>query len=134
MKHTISKIDKALKMLYHLEVPFSANDFVLEVSPRGPECAPQASLLVQEDAGGLSLGIYFPPTIYASLTRQEGLTHPDWSVEELNVFATVTEEISHFLYLVFNAYQGRSVSQFDLELQGEIDKFLVLYFQDQQRN
>src|SRR5205823_14442801 len=43
-------------------------------------------------------------------------------------FSVAAEEVSHFQYLLFHATSGRSVSQFELELQGEIDKFLLTFF------
>ena len=38
--------------------------------------------------------------------------------------ATLTEEVSHFLYVLFCARAERSVTQLELELQGEVDKYL----------
>ena len=44
----------------------------------------------------------------------------------LHAFCAATEEVSHFLYLLFCARVARSVTQLELELQGEIDKYLVV--------
>ena len=43
----------------------------------------------------------------------------------LGSFATLTEEVSHFVYLTFCAGAERSVTQLELELQGEVDKYLT---------
>jgi hypothetical protein len=46
----------------------------------------------------------------------------------LGALCTLTEEVSHFLYLLFCARAGRSVTQLELELQGEVDKYLTAAF------
>jgi hypothetical protein len=44
---------------------------------------------------------------------------------DLADFASAAEEVSHFLYLLWSARNGRPVSLLDVETQGEIDKFLL---------
>ncbi len=40
----------------------------------------------------------------------------------------MTEEVSHFLYLLFCARSSRTVTELELELQGEVDKYLTAAF------
>ena len=40
----------------------------------------------------------------------------------------MTEEVSHFVYLLFCARSQRTVTQLELELQGEVDKYLNAVF------
>jgi hypothetical protein len=40
----------------------------------------------------------------------------------------MTEEVSHFVYLHFCARTSRSVTQLELELQAEVDKYLTAVF------
>jgi hypothetical protein len=40
----------------------------------------------------------------------------------------LTEEVSHFVYLHFCARTSRSVTQLELELQAEVDKYLTAVF------
>ena len=50
-------------------------------------------------------------------------------------FCTALEGVSHFLYLAWNATQGRSVSCVELEMQAEVDKYITLATMlEQQRN
>jgi hypothetical protein len=51
-----------------------------------------------------------------------------WSHDQIAAFTLVAEEVSHFHYLLHHAHQGRQVSQFELELQGDVDKLLLTYF------
>jgi hypothetical protein len=46
----------------------------------------------------------------------------------LHPFCTLTEEVSHFVYLHFCARCERTVTQLELELQGEVDKYLNTVF------
>lgn len=50
-------------------------------------------------------------------------------------FCSLVEEVSHFVYLVWNIHNERSIRRLEIELQGEIDKYvlcaLLLFGQDQ---
>jgi len=46
----------------------------------------------------------------------------------LSDFCILIEGVSHFVYYLWKAYQERSITQLELELQAEIDKFLMLLF------
>jgi len=45
--------------------------------------------------------------------------------DNLGPFATLTEEVSHFVYLMFCAGAERRITELELELQGEVDKYLT---------
>jgi hypothetical protein len=53
-------------------------------------------------------------------------TNPGLNLQEsnLNDFCTVLEGVSHFVYLVWNAVQNRQITQLELEVQAEIDKYI----------
>jgi len=132
MKEIIQNIDRAIKRLYSLEIQFCAEDFIMR-RPIAVESIGTAShegaLYLRGVRSSLELGIYLSPEICGVLNGLR-LDYPlsRWSRNELHCFAVTTEEISHFLYLLHHASAGRSVSQLELELQGEIDKFLILSF------
>lgn len=50
-------------------------------------------------------------------------------------FCALVEEVSHFVYLVWNIHNERSIRRLEIELQGEVDKYvlcaLLLLGQDQ---
>ena len=48
--------------------------------------------------------------------------------ENLDPFCVAAEEVSHFVYLFFCARAARQVTQLELELQGEVDKYLSSVF------
>ncbi len=131
MKSTISKIDLALKSLYNLDSPHAAEDFLVS-TPLGqsPKEAPPAALYVAPPSGAedtLSLGIYLNPDVHSQLGNlPNGPT--EWTRSQFAAFSVAAEEISHFRYVVHHVPAGRGVSQLELELQGEIDRFLLAHF------
>lgn len=129
MKKTISTIDRALKNLYNLQSALEAKDFLIQVPPVGGE-APPAGLYIdtsQLDQDTLSMGIYLSPKTASSLETFSSWSSR-WTLQQFSAFGHAAEEISHFRYVAHHAPQGRSVSQLELEFQGEIDKFLLAFF------
>lgn len=135
MKSTIKKIDRALKDLNQLETPQRAENFLLDRSPFHPEKGShsenefQGALLVRSTGKNtVSLGIYFNQNLSKRLETIQTWDPKTWSHEEVKAIAIATEEISHFHYLLSNAEIGKPVTQLELELQAEIDKFMLFFF------
>ncbi len=130
MKRTISQIDRALKSLYNLDSPLSAEDFLLAKSPAPSSVQmPPGMLFIEppsEKDDSLGLGIYLGPEIGQTLNALPESGH--WNGQQLAAFGVAVEEVSHFHYVAHFAPQGRGVSQLELEFQGEIDKFLLTFF------
>lgn len=140
MKAIVRKIDRALKRIYNLENRYWAERFLL----RGHNHAIakhhanlQGAIFVQggslEQLTGtasddLSVAIYFSEPVRKELSDHTKWRTTEWSQQQMSAFAVATEEISHFNYLIHNAMTGRAISQLELELQGEVDKFLLSYF------
>lgn len=122
MKRIIRSIEQALTELYNIEIEHHAEDFLL--SPE--KGSGRSALLVRNDSDGVSLGIYFGDSTRKELP--EGRSPENASEERLGAFSVVAEEISHFHYLIFHSQQGRSLSRLELEIQGNVDAFLVAYF------
>lgn len=135
MKQIIRKIDRSLKRLYNLDFSHRAEDFILEtpwpIPVRQVATAHEefkgALYVENHDLDNLSIGIYLSAPLREVLTHLER-RRKAWTHRELSAFVVATEEISHFNYLLFNGTLGRAVSQFELELQAEVDKFAVAYF------
>ncbi len=83
----------------------------------------QERLLVQEDDGCLHITLYIDSEILTSLAQFD----PYMCLDErnLNAFLVVLEGVSHFHYLVWNAVHARQVTQLELELQAEVDKYIT---------
>jgi hypothetical protein len=84
----------------------------------------RARTLVRDGAGVLRACIYYPDELIETLERQP----PQHGLCEDNVdaFSTLVEELDHLLLIVLRRRQARSVSLFELELQANVTKYLVL--------
>lgn len=108
-RRQVFRAQRRLLSLYRLDVAPCAWRFLLspdEVRAWLPEGAPRTGLLALEEDGELWIGLYLDP---------RDLGDPD----------TVVEETSHFVCLAWHAEQGRRVSALALELQSEIDRYLL---------
>lgn len=90
-------------------------------------------LLVQEENDSLNLSLYLDQKVLDRFENQDPFVHLDQ--HNLQEFCLVLEGISHFIYLVWNAGFDRSVTLLEMELQAEVDKFIMLMTcLDQQSN
>ncbi|MEM7608727.1 MAG: hypothetical protein AAF411_25520, partial [Myxococcota bacterium] len=76
-------------------------------------------LLVAEEEEGVSIGLYVQPDALAHLTSNEDVLDEG----RFDAYCLAAEGVSHFIYLAFRHEQTRSVSELELELQGEVDKY-----------
>lgn len=133
MKSAIQQIELALKKLYNLETSHKAENFLVlvpsEVPLKTKPCSGKLLIQQKPSQDELQIGIYLNPPVHQELRN---FSHwgpkEQWNTQQLNAFSVATEELSHFHYVVFNSQGKRQISQFELELQGEIDKFLLTYF------
>ena len=88
----------------------------------------RGALLVEGDPRELFLGIFLSEAVAKEISSFRRWHNQPWSRDQIGAFTIATEEISHFHYLVHHAARARQVSQLELELQGEIDKFLLTFF------
>lgn len=122
----IRTIERAIKDLYAIHTPYRAERFLL-TSPESSNHIDGA--LYVRPGSEIRLGIYFSPKIQSVVEDLSLHTElSTWSTNHLNTFCVLAEEVSHFHYFLYHASNGRPVSQLELEIQGEIDRFLVCHF------
>ena len=78
------------------------------------------ALIVKQSGGEIELGLYISPEILMTLEDGDPL-------ENLDEFGCAIEGVSHLLYVSDRAAKERSVSMLELELQAEVDKFIVFH-------
>ena len=83
-------------------------------------------LLVQEEGEDLALSLYIDAAVLRRLDDDNPVER--LHAGNLNDFCIVLEGVSHFLYLLWNAGFDRPVSLLELELQAEVDKYVVTSF------
>ena len=81
------------------------------------------TLLLAEDEEGLAMSLYLDGALLERLKATDPLD--DLRPGALSDFWQVIEGISHFNTVAFRAQHDRNVSLLELELQGEVDKFVA---------
>lgn len=102
-----SRIQRGLENLYRLDRSADVDDFVTHADDGERE-----ALLVRETEAGLELRLRLP--------RLDG------GGERLDSICQIIEGVSHFVYLADRASRDRGTTQLELELQAEVDKYVVL--------
>lgn len=126
----IAKLQRCLERLYDVSVSHDVEDFLIHDAglTRQFESSPSAraipeKLLLQETEDGLDVALFLEQAVVERL-RQDDPTER-LHAGNLVDFLTALEGVSHFLYLVWSAHYERRVSLLELELQAEIDKFIL---------
>jgi hypothetical protein len=117
------RVQRGLESLYALEPEAPVTDFVIPAAEAEIYPGDGSRTLVRESAEGLSLGVILDGGVCDDLADSDPQAPLDRS--NLASFCVLTEEVSHFLLLLFRARWDRPVSQLELELQAEVDKYLT---------
>jgi len=119
-------VQRRIEALYGLPSHEPVTAFLLTEQQAAALPGGGSRTLVSEDADGVSLGV----VLDAGVLERLGHDDPRERLHggNLDPFCTATEEVSHFVYLLFCATSGRSITQLELELQGEVDKYLNAFF------
>lgn len=122
-------LQSRLGWLYDLEVDEDVRDFL--VTDRQVLAALTAGqghrdsdekLLVHQAADGIDVALYLEASVLGRLAATD--PREQLSVRNLQDFCTVMEGLSHFSYLAWNAVRDRPVTLLELEVQGEVDKYM----------
>jgi hypothetical protein len=81
--------------------------------------ASEEQLLVAQDGDTLSMALFIDAAVLERLARR------DPTQENLADYLTVAEGVSHFVYVAWNAGFDKPVTLLELELQGEVDKYVL---------
>jgi hypothetical protein len=80
-------------------------------------------VVLAQTEDSLDLAVYLDATLLARLEEDDPLD--SLNDDNLGDFLTAVEGVSHFVYLVWNAMLDKQVTLLELELQAEVDKFLM---------
>jgi hypothetical protein len=124
-------IQSQLQEIYDLELEYQVEDFLitdrglantLHANPFNRET--EEKLLVLEEQGDLRITLFLADELLSSLDVNNPFDQLNG--DNLNGYCTALEGVSHFMYLTWNATHDRPVSQLELELQAEVDKFVSI--------
>lgn len=126
----LKKIQSQIETLYQFRLNYDVERFLLSFGRHEA----REILLVKQTKGVLELGLFFEASILKTLRRRD----PFLKIgrENLQAFCVAIEGVSHFLYLLKHALEEHPVTRLELELQGEVDKYLLtaLLFFDQRQS
>ena len=108
------RIQRGLETLYRLDRAADVDAFVTHADDGQRE-----ALLVREDEDGLELQLRIPRLANASVDV-------DVDGTGLDPLCQIIEGVSHFVYLADRASLEREATQLELELQAEVDKYVIL--------
>lgn len=127
----LDELQGMLQQTYDLAGEHRVSDFLtgnpalveaLGIMP-GTAGAGEQVLVSQQDADCVDLAVYIAPEVLERL----GESDPLEALHDGNLadFLMALEGVSHFVYLAWNAALDKPVTRLELELQGEVDKFVL---------
>ena len=124
----LHKLEGLLHELYALDVDYAVDDFLITDaavagSLDGGGRQVDEKLLIAEADGEADVALYLEQELLERLAHRDPLTRLD--ADNLADFWAALEGVSHFTYYAWNAARDKPVSLFELELQGEVDKFVT---------
>jgi hypothetical protein len=138
----LDHLQTRLAGLYEVEAPCDIERFLITdintlrdlQDPDRRRDTPE-QLLVCQDHEAAYVSLYLDQSILATLKQ----TNPEEALNEenLNAYCIAVEGVSHFLYLTWRITHQRPVTQLEMELQAEIDKYIsisLLFAQQAQAN
>ena len=124
---TLASLQAALAEIYDLPVTPDVAQFLLtdRASVARHQCArdTEEQLIVAEDGDTLSMALYIDAAVLAHLAPRD----PFGTLDQDNLadYLTVAEGVSHFVYVAWNAGFDKPVTLLELELQAEVDKYVL---------
>jgi hypothetical protein len=123
---TLARVQRGLETLYRVDTGVAVDDFVIDEPTResfAPQRKPREQLLVCEADGEMSLALFVDPGALANLATHDPARR--LGDHNLGDFLLAVEGVSHFIYAIWCARAERPVTQLELELQAEIDKYVT---------
>jgi len=129
----INNIQAKIESLYGIKLGEQAQDYLIEtdelmslIQVNQNTSIPKELFLVNPNPKDdtLEVALFFDPELKKNLDAN----NPMESLSQKNIsdFCALIEGISHFVYYIHKASLSYNVTQLELELQAEIDKFLLL--------
>jgi hypothetical protein len=120
----LRRLQRELEALYDLPLGPDVEQFVCdEAEARAiagdAVTARREALIVVERGDDVSVGLYVDPALRTP--------------SHFDAVCVLAEGVSHFVYLEFRSCRGRDMSELELELQAEVDKYALALVRDPRR-
>ena len=123
----LGRLQRGLESIYRLDLEVDVEDFLCheaDARVHDPGGLRREMLLVSHDDGAdeVRVALYVDEQILARLQA----SHPSrWILgDQFDAYCVGLEGVSHFVYVAFHGGSGRPVTELELELQAEVDKFV----------
>jgi len=119
-------VQRRLEALYALEPEAPVTEYLIAPSEVAHLPGGGSRTLVSQEGDVVRVGVVLDEATNAHLEQadpRERLDHAN-----LGSFSTLTEEVSHFLYVLSRARVERPLTRLEMELQAEVDKYLIALF------
>src|SRR6185295_20220625 len=127
MSATLASLQGALTEIYDLPVTPDVREFLVTdragLAAINGARASDEQLIIAEEGDTLSMALYIDAAVFERLECLDpfsGLTQ-----HNLADYLTVAEGVSHFVYVAWNSGFDKPVSLLELELQAEVDKYVL---------
>ncbi len=127
----LEKIQKDLETLYAIQLDQNVKNFLTQTGhQKGTQKIgsrfQQEALFIRQNGNDVEVGLFFHPKLLQKLKTDNPYTRLNTS--NLEPFLTATEGVSHFLYFLSRAEKELPVTQLEMEVQAEVDKYLLTCF------
>jgi hypothetical protein len=132
----VKTLQDQFETIYHVTQELSIEDFLInqdtlthlkEKQPPFQSSSHQKGLMLLLPEGDeLQVALYIHDQVINNLR----IYNPLLGLHEKNIhdFCIMVEEVSHFLYTTWKARQDMQITRLEIELQGEVDKFILCTF------
>jgi hypothetical protein len=116
--------------LYETPVNFSVEDFLITdlksigVTPDANRVQTDEMLFVLETQDDIDISLFLNATVVEMISQRD--PHEPLGFDSLQHYLLALEGVSHFQYVVWNAERKKSITLFELELQAEVDKYILV--------
>jgi hypothetical protein len=124
----LRELQSSLERRYDVNIPYRVDQFFCNDTDTIRSCLgrmPGATemLLIHEDGDNLDLTLYIDKK---TMSRVDAANWEPASIDRhFNAYCAAIEGVSHFVYLTWNAGHNKSVKLLEMEIQAEVDKFVV---------
>ena len=129
MHSALASVQNHIAQLYETPVGFAVEDFLITdlaaigIASRAQNLKTEETLYVLETGDGLDVSLFLERSIVECLERC--LASDTWDFRDVKDYLLALEGVSHFQYLIWNALRNKSITLFELELQAEVDKYVM---------
>lgn len=126
---TLDSLQRRLESIYEVKLDQRIDDYVttdhmLASSMGCSNRTTHEKVLVQRVGADVLLSLYLDEDVYLSLNEHDAAS--SMCSKQAGNFCLAAEGVSHFMYLCWNVNFEREVTHLELELQAEVDKYLLL--------